>query len=145
MPLQTEDFALRWQETKGIRQSQCEHLAGCTPLGEIISNRTSIVWHTLRTKETVGVCTNCNRYFRENDFDYWVWRKKPSYSWGSSDNGPNPANEKFGVPSSWVYPETDLDKLSDAEINFLFEGVQAYRKAQKALEKHFGSEVWSVR
>lgn len=110
-----------------------------------MSERTSIVWHTLRTRETVGICTVCQRHFRENDFDYALWRSKPSFNWGSSDKSENPANKIARPPHYYWGKEHELDKLSDAEIKFLFEGVQAYRKAQKALQQHFGSEVWSVR
>src|ERR1700757_2690345 len=92
-------------------QVECNHIAG----GSLCPNnqyaKTSIVWHTLRSKETIGVCFNCNRTFRETDFDYWLWRKKPSLSYGSSDSSENPANKGISYTAfCGPYEETDLDK-----------------------------------
>ena len=61
-------------------QSECSHLAGGNRLSESPDprGRTSIVWHTLNTNETVGICTNCFRNFFPSDPDYQEWFKKKS-------------------------------------------------------------------
>lgn len=133
-------FDESWILSHAKSQSDCLHRAGDVPGG-----KSSIVWHTLRTKETVGVCLHCNRKFRENDFDYWLWRKKPSLSYGSSDSSENPVNEgQYYTPFAGPYEATDLDKLSDSEIKFLFDGVRKYRRMLKVIEKEFSSPEWSV-
>lgn len=139
-------------------QTDCNHWQGWAPPSEHGSDKTSIVWHTLNKptrgstlhQETVGVCTGCNRIFRETDFDYSYWFNLPSGSFGSSADGGNPANRNFKSPtvvgpSQFAYPAEDLDKLSDAEIKFLFEGVQEYRKRQKKLNEYFSGPQWTVR
>ena len=139
------EFDESWIIPRAKSQADCTHVAGG---GSCLGNkysRTSIVWHTLRTKETVGICFNCNRKFRETDFDYWLWRKKRSLSYGSSDSSDNPANKGISyTPFAGPYEETDLDKLSDSEIKFLFDGARKYRRMLKVIEKEFSSPEWSV-
>ena len=61
-------------------QSICLHLAG--QLGDIPdpAQRTSIVWHASDIGEVVGICTHCQRIFRETDPDYPQWRSKRSFN-----------------------------------------------------------------
>jgi hypothetical protein len=63
-------------------QANCPHIAGCDRLSEMRDpmGRTSIIWHTSDSSETLGICTNCQRVFRENDPDYAEWRQKPSFN-----------------------------------------------------------------
>jgi hypothetical protein len=131
--------------SKAQYQSRCPHQAdsGCT----------HIIWHTLRTKETVGVCTLCNRIWHDNDFDYWLWRKKPSLSQGSSDNGLAPCVGHGILPITGSDPgpafsPTEFDKLSDTEIAFLMDGIRKYRKMLKAvtqaIDEQFSGPEWRV-
>ncbi len=61
-------------------QSTCEHKAGS--LGDISDpgQRTSIVWHKTDIREQVGICTICQKQFREGDPDYAFWRSKKSFN-----------------------------------------------------------------
>lgn len=61
-------------------QASCPHIAGCNPLSESqdMYSRTCIVWHETDATEIVGICTNCQRIFRETDPDYMDWRRKQS-------------------------------------------------------------------
>jgi len=61
-------------------QASCPHIAGCNSLSEFPDphNRTCIVWHQNDATEIIGICTNCQRIFRETDPDYMEWRKKAS-------------------------------------------------------------------
>lgn len=70
------------RHNKHANQKYCPHIAGCNPLSEVRdhANRTSIIWHVTDSTETIGICTNCQRVFHENDPDYAEWRQKPSYN-----------------------------------------------------------------
>jgi hypothetical protein len=61
-------------------QENCPHLAGSNPLSDQsdLLGRTCIIWHTSDVGETFGICSNCQRVFRENEADYATWRRKPS-------------------------------------------------------------------
>ena len=73
---------IQMQEAIKREQAQCPHIAGCDRLSEMRDpmGRTSIIWHTSDSSETLGICTNCQRIFHENDPDYAVWRQKPSFN-----------------------------------------------------------------
>lgn len=72
----------RKREEAGRKRDQenCPHLAGSNSLSDQpdLLGRTCIVWHTSDSTETFGICSNCQRIFRDNDPDYGVWRRKPS-------------------------------------------------------------------
>lgn len=74
------------KEATLVAQEKCPHIAGSNPLSEQTDyhGRTSIVWHTLPTKETVGICLNCQRQFWSTDADYDIWKNKPSFCRASS-------------------------------------------------------------
>ena len=76
----------RRKESKAQEQEDCPHIAGCNAVSEQqdYAGRTSIVWHTLPTKETVGGCLNCQKQFWSTDADYEEWMKKPSFCRASS-------------------------------------------------------------
>lgn len=59
-------------------QNRCPHVAGSLGEEYDVRGRTSIVWHTLNTNETVGICTGCFRNFFPSDPDYQEWFKKKS-------------------------------------------------------------------
>jgi|SRR5665213_1022445 len=61
-------------------QDNCPHIAGSNPLSDQadLLGRTCIIWHTSDVGETFGICSNCQRVFRENEADYASWRRKPS-------------------------------------------------------------------
>lgn len=63
-------------------QKACPHIAGCNPLSEEMhpSGKTAIIKHRLDSSETIGICTNCQRVWRENDPDYGEWMRKPSFN-----------------------------------------------------------------
>jgi hypothetical protein len=79
-----QDRKQRIQMQDAIRREQanCPHIAGCDRLSEMRDpmGRTSIIWHTSDSSETLGICTNCQRIFHENDPDYAEWRQKPSFN-----------------------------------------------------------------
>ena len=67
-------------------QNNCEHIAGCNPLSEErdVRGRSSILWHKTDAQVVVGICTNCQRFFRPDDpvdargNNYEFYRRKPS-------------------------------------------------------------------
>lgn len=144
----------RLAANKKYVQDICPHVAGCSALSEQQDTwgRTSIVWHTLNTKEEIGLCTNCHREFRSTDADFVLWREKPSFNRASSACSiPNPNGVKlneehkqdtrtFEQEELWAisqaykdagpfgHPAQELDALSDKEIKNLFEGVRAERQ-----------------
>lgn len=67
---------------KKASQAHCPHIAGCNSLSEFRDhmNRTSIIWHKTDATEVVGICTNCQRWFRSNEPDYSEWRSKPCFN-----------------------------------------------------------------
>ena len=71
---------IRDAANKKADQDNCPHLAGSNSLSDQpdLLNRTSIIWHTSDSSETFGICTNCQRIFRDNDADYVTWRRRPS-------------------------------------------------------------------
>jgi hypothetical protein len=74
------------RQAKHANQKLCPHIAGCNSLSEFRDhmNRTSIVWHKSDSTETFGICTNCQRIFRDNDPDYQEWRQKPCFNKASA-------------------------------------------------------------
>lgn len=162
---QMADINRRYRKADYRTKSSCNHLQGWFPPSVSGSNKTSIVWHQFnkpsrfhrrvplreaelsKPPEIVGVCTGCNRIFRETDFDYGYWFSLPSGNYGSSASGENPANKNWDgkEPDIFAYPATGLDSLSDEEIKFLFEGVQEYRKHQKKLTEYFSGPQWTVK
>lgn len=79
---QTREQELARKASEKAIQDSCPHIAGCNPLSEFPdpSGRTSIVWHRTDTGEVVGLCTYCQRPFREGDPDYSQWRMKKSFN-----------------------------------------------------------------
>lgn len=67
-------------------QDNCDHIGGCSLLGEMrdLQGRTSILWHTTDVGVDTGICLVCQRFFRPGDppdaqgHDYSYWRRKPS-------------------------------------------------------------------
>ena len=72
----------RTRESNKFAQDQCEHIAGCSPLSESkdIAGRTSIIWHRGDVGQTTGICTVCQRIFKQSDPDFYIWRKKKSFN-----------------------------------------------------------------
>ena len=60
-------------------QNNCDHVAGCSLLGEMRDprGRTSIAWHTSDLGIEFGICLVCQRQFWPSDPDYAFWRKQP--------------------------------------------------------------------
>jgi hypothetical protein len=60
----------------------CEHIAGCNALSEMkdLAQRTSIIWHRGDVGQTTGICTVCQRIFKESDPDFAKWRKLKSFN-----------------------------------------------------------------
>jgi len=60
----------------------CEHIAGCNALSETkdIAGRTSIIWHRGDVGQTTGICTVCQRIFKESDPDFAKWRRMKSFN-----------------------------------------------------------------
>lgn len=79
MRQQAREQRKREEASRKYEQSNCPHTAGCNSLSDQLDlhNRTCIVWHTSDSTETFGICSNCQRIFRENDSDYAEWRRKP--------------------------------------------------------------------
>lgn len=69
------------EANKKSSQDNCPHIAGCSELSRRsdVAGRSSIVWHTLDTGVTVGICTVCQRELVPEDEDYVKWRKVPSF------------------------------------------------------------------
>ena len=86
-----------------LAQEECPHIAGCNPLSsqKDYLGRTSIVWHTLPTKETVGICLNCQRQFWPTDADYEEWKQKLSNCRASSG-----VDRNVGAPLSALDPNS---------------------------------------
>jgi hypothetical protein len=72
----------RTKANNKFAQDNCEHIAGCSPLSESkdIANRTSIIWHRGDVGQTTGICTVCQRIFKQSDPDFYQWRKKKSFN-----------------------------------------------------------------
>jgi len=70
----------RERQMAQIKESQqwCEHLQGSNALSKIPGQLTCIVRHRLDTGEIVGICTNCQRIFREGDEDYLKQMRRAS-------------------------------------------------------------------
>lgn len=79
---QTRRQTAQERKAQHDNQSSCPHIAGCNMLSEMKdpANRTSIIWHTSDSTETFGICTNCQRIFRDNEPDYVTWRRLPSFN-----------------------------------------------------------------
>ena len=75
-----KELERRKKANKEAEQTYCEHIAGCSQLGDEkdLRGRTSILWHRNDVSVDVGICTNCQRIFRPTDPDYMAWRRKPS-------------------------------------------------------------------
>jgi hypothetical protein len=73
---------LRLREKANIKysQEQCSHIAGNRGDLPDVYQRTSIAWHHGDVGQVFGICTGCNRIFYEDDPDFAVWRKRPSFS-----------------------------------------------------------------
>lgn len=67
---QMREVKSRMDESIRSSQRNCPHLQGCNDLSEVSGDRTSIVQHRLDTGEVIGICTNCQRVFRQGDEDY---------------------------------------------------------------------------
>lgn len=106
-------------------QNLCPHMQGSSPVSDFMGMLTSIVWHKLdRGGDIFGVCTNCLREFWPSDSDYKTWRKKPSGNTMSSGGNTEVVSDGRGRGASWGPPSTELDLLSDKEIEDLFEAVR---------------------
>lgn len=70
----------RKKDNQKAEQTYCEHIAGCSQLGDEkdLRGRTSILWHRNDVSVDIGICTNCQRIFRPDEPDYMAWRRKPS-------------------------------------------------------------------
>lgn len=68
------------RRAKRAEQNACPHIAGCNPLSEEMhpSGKTAIIKHRLDSSEVIGICTNCQRVWHENDSDYAEMLRKPS-------------------------------------------------------------------
>jgi hypothetical protein len=81
-----KELKRRQRESIKYEQNNCEHIAGCNPLSEErdVRGRSSILWHRTDAQVTIGICTNCQRFFRPNDpvdmkgNTYEFYRRKPS-------------------------------------------------------------------
>lgn len=84
--LRLRELRKRQEQAKLQEQENCPHIAGCSVFSEQTdyAGRTSIVWHTFPTKETVGICLNCQKQFWATDADYEEWINKPSFCRASS-------------------------------------------------------------
>jgi len=60
----------------------CDHIAGCNALGETanVAGLTAIIWHRGDVGQTTGICTVCQRIFKQTDPDFYQWRKKKSFN-----------------------------------------------------------------
>jgi hypothetical protein len=76
----------RTKANNKFAQDNCEHIAGCSPLSESkdIEGRTSIIWHRGDVGQTTGICTVCQRIFKQSDPDFYQWRKKKSFNTDSA-------------------------------------------------------------
>lgn len=81
----------RESERLSMRRNQesCPHIAGCSAQSSSADmyGRTCIVWHQTDATEVVGICTNCQRIFRETDEDFMLWRRKQSINHPMSKSG----------------------------------------------------------
>lgn len=70
------------RQAKYANQKACPHIAGCNSLSDFRDHmsRTSIIWHKTDSSETLGICTNCQRIFHDNEPDYQEWRSKPCFN-----------------------------------------------------------------
>jgi len=98
---QTRRQSKQEREAMNANQAACPHVAGCNLLSEMRDpmGRTSIIWHTTDSTETIGICTNCQRIFRDNEPDYVEYRRKPSFNRPSASgrreyNDPKAARER---------------------------------------------------
>lgn len=60
----------------------CDHIAGCNALGETanVAGLTAIIWHRGDVGQVTGICTVCQRIFKQTDSDFYTWRKKKSFN-----------------------------------------------------------------
>jgi len=74
--------AKQTKQSEKQAQDNCPHIAGCNALSEMrdVAGRTSIIWHRTDASEVLGICTNCQRLFRDNEPDYNKWRMMPSFN-----------------------------------------------------------------
>lgn len=72
----------RTKSNHKFAQDNCEHIAGCSPLGDSanMAGLTSIIWHRGDVGQVTGICTVCQRLFRQSDPDFYQWRKKKSFN-----------------------------------------------------------------
>jgi len=75
---QTREMERRKRDQILKSQEWCQHLAGSLGEFQDQGHRTAIVWHQTDIREQVGICTVCQKQFREGDKDYMFWRGKRS-------------------------------------------------------------------
>lgn len=153
---QARRIRLQAEAATKYAQDSCAHLAGCSLLGESCSDRTSIVWHTLNSGKTIGICLVCQKQWKETDSDFLEWKSKPCF------NAPSTATNKASSElenqdrigalgtssytqdemyemvskerqsaSIYAYPSEGLDSLSDVQIKEAFEEVRRLFKEQR--------------
>ena len=98
----------RTRESNKFAQDQCEHIAGCSPLSESkdIAGRTSIIWHRGDVGQTTGICTVCQRIFKQSDPDFYVWRKKKSFNKDSASGFRTVMDTLAAIEKSYLH---DID------------------------------------
>ena len=98
----------RTKETTKFAQDQCEHIAGCSPLSESkdIAGRTSIIWHRGDVGQTTGICTVCQRIFKQSDPDFYIWRKKKSFNKDSASGFRTVMDPLAAIEKSYLH---DID------------------------------------
>lgn len=85
--------ALMAKQEAGEKASQeaCPHFQGCSEHSDRAGDQTSIIKHRLDSGEVIGICTNCQRVFRQTDEDY---RKQMGRK---SGNQMSQAGQRFAV------------------------------------------------
>lgn len=86
----------------------CEHIAGCNALSETkdIAGRTSIIWHRGDVGQTTGICTVCQRIFKQSDPDFAKWRRMKSFNKDSASGYRTVMNPVEAIEKSYLH---DID------------------------------------
>lgn len=86
----------------------CEHIAGCNPLSEMkdLAQRTSIIWHRGDVGQVTGICTVCQRIFKQSDADFTKWRKLKSFNKDSASGFRTVMDPAGAIEKSYLH---DID------------------------------------
>lgn len=86
----------------------CEHIAGCNALSETkdIAGRTSIIWHRGDVGQTTGICTVCQRIFKQSDPNFAKWRRLKSFNKDSASGYRTVMNPVEAIEKSYLH---DID------------------------------------